>query len=329
MKRVLGSFFIILIAAAAVFLIGWVQFGIRPGECGVMVSKTSGVLERPLLPGSFVWRWEKLLPTNVTIHKFSMEPHRSVQTYTGTLPGADLYAKMLDAPADFSYELEVAVQLSPRAESLVTLVKKNEIASQEDLDAYLDNKAKVVAGLVADRMLPSVQPSPDSASRWTGYLSAKALDKATLDSLAEKSAEDLTAVTLNAVEIPKARLPDMTSYEGIQDLYGNYREELNRSLQERAARYADEMHESEKSVRLLEQYAELLKKYPQLKDLGTIQEVSKTLKGLPASPDGLEAGVGSLLGEAAAAGTTGASGGTAAGAAGPETAGAETAPAAN
>ncbi|MBP5465426.1 MAG: hypothetical protein J6Y13_09680, partial [Treponema sp.] len=125
MKRVLASFFIILIAAAAVFLIGWVQFGIKPGECGVMVSKTSGVLEKPLLPGSFVWRWEKLLPTNVTIHTFSMEPHRSVQTYSGSLPGSDLYSKMLDAPADFSYELEVAVQLSPKAESLVTLVKKN------------------------------------------------------------------------------------------------------------------------------------------------------------------------------------------------------------
>lgn len=307
MRRVLASFFIILIAAVAVFLIGWVQFGIKPGECGVMVSKTSGVLERPLLPGSFVWRWEKLLPTNVTIHKFSMEPHRSVQTYAGTLPGADLYSKMLDSPADFSYELEVVVQLSPKAESLVTLVKKNEIASQEDLEAYLDNKAKVVAGLVADRMLPSVLPSSDSASRWTGYLSAKALDKATLDSLAEKSTEDLAAVTLTAVEIPKARLPDMTSYEGIQELYGNYREELNRSLQERAARYADEMHESEKSVKLLEQYAELLKKYPQLKDLGTIQEVSKTLKGLPASSDGIEGGVISLL-EGASGGTASASG---------------------
>ena len=282
MKRVLGSLVIILLAAAAVFLIGWVQFGIKPGECGVMVSKTSGTLEQPLLPGTFVWRWEKILPTNVSIHKFKMEPHKSVQSYSGSLPGADLYSKMLGSVPDFSYEMEIIVQLSPKAEALVTLVEKNEIASQEDLNAYLDNKAKVISGLVADRLLPSLLPSPDSSSRMS-YLSTKALDKSALDSLAAQSAEDLTAVTLNSVEISKARLPDMTSYGEIVELYGNYKEELDKSMKEKAALYADQMNEEERSVKLLEKYAELLKKYPQLKDLGTINEVSKALKGLPAA----------------------------------------------
>ena len=136
-------------------------------------------------------------------------------------------------------------------------------------------------------------------------------------------------MTLNAVEIPKARLPDMTSYEGMQELYGNYREELNRSLQERAARYADEMHESEKSVKLLEQYAELLKKYPQLKDLGTIQEVSKTLKGLPASSDGIESLAGSLPGGTAGSTGAGSSGAVTSSGTAPEAAGPETVPAAD
>lgn len=283
MKRVLASLVIILMAAAAVFMIGWVQFGIKPGECGVMVSKTSGVLERPLLPGSFVWRWERLLPTNVTIHKFRMEPYRSVQSYSGSLPGADLYSKMLDSVPDFSYELDVAVQLSPKAESLVSLVEKNEISAQEDLDAYMENKAKVVSAIVADRILPSAIPTADSSSRWTGYMIAKALDKSALDSISAAGSGDLEAVTLNSVEISKALIPDMESYTEIQGLYGNYKDELEKSIREKASVYADQMNEEERSVRLLEKYAELLKRYPQLKDLGTIQEVSKTLKGLPAS----------------------------------------------
>lgn len=316
MKRVLGSLVIILLAAAAVFFIGWVQFGIKPGECGVMVSKTSGTLERPLLPGSFIWRWEKLLPTNVSMHKFKMEPRKSVLSYSGSLPGADLYSKMLGSVPDFSYEIEIVVQLSPKAEALVTLVEKNEIASQDDLDAYLDNKAKLVAGLVADKLLPSGLSTPASSSRWTGYLSAKALDKSALDSLAEQAAEDLAAVTLNSVEITKARLPDMESYEGIKDIYGNYKEELDKSIKESAALYADQMNEEERSVRLLEKYAELLKKYPQLKDLGTINEVSKALQGLPAaeleaaapkaqaeSQPGAESAAPDVAGSEAAAGT--------------------------
>lgn len=279
----LSTLIIILLAAVAVFLIGWVQFGIKPGECGVMVSKTSGTLERPLLPGSFVWRWEKLLPTNVSIHTFRLEPRKSVQSYSGSLPGADLYSKMLGSVPDFSYELEIAVQLSPKAEALVVLVEKNEITSQDDLDAYLDNKAKVVASLVADKLLPSGLPSPDSSSRWTGFLSARTLDKSALDSLSSQAAGDLEAVTLNSVEITKSRLPDMESYEGIKELYGSYKEELDKSLKEKAALYADQMNEEERSVWLLEKYAELLKKYPQLKDLGTINEVSKALQGLPAA----------------------------------------------
>ena len=52
----------------------------------------------------------------------------------------------------------------------------------------------------------------------------------------------------------------MESYEGIKELYGSYKEELDKSLKEKAALYADQMNEEERSVRLLEKYAELLKK---------------------------------------------------------------------
>ncbi len=297
MKQVLASFFIILIAAVVVFLIGWVQFDIKPGECGVMVSKTSGTLEKALLPGSFAWRWEKLLPTNASILKFSMEPHTSVQSYTGSLPGSDLYAKMLESSPDFSYELEIAVQLSPTAEGLVSLVEKNEISSKEDLDTYLENKAMVISKAVADSILPDLDAAPSRS-----YYHPKALDKSSLDALAKSAADDLETVTLNSIEITKSRLPDMDSYVKTKELYENYKLEIEESLKERASQYADEIHEGEKSITMLEKYAELLKKYPQLKDLGTINEVTKTLKGLSAS-EGLEENLDSLL--EGSAGTSG------------------------
>ncbi len=289
MKQVLASFIIILIAAAAIFLIGWVQFDIKPGECGVMVSKTSGTHEKALLPGSFAWRWEKLLPTNTNIHKFSMEPHTSVQSYTGSLPGSDLYSKMLESSPDFSYELEIAVQLSPKAEGLVSLVEKNEISSQEDLDAYLENKARVLSKAVADSILPDLDAAPSRS-----YYHPKALDKSSLETLAKSAADDLETVTLNSIEITKSRLPDMESYANTKELYENYKLEIEESLKERAAQYADEIHEGEKSITMLEKYAELLKKYPQLKDLGTINEVTKTLNGL-SSNEGIGEKLDSLL----------------------------------
>ena len=80
-KRVFSNIVVLLIAGAAVFFVGWMQLAVKPGTCGIMTSKTGGLYEVPIETGLFQWKWERLLPTNVTLKAFPWSPTRQGQTF--------------------------------------------------------------------------------------------------------------------------------------------------------------------------------------------------------------------------------------------------------
>ncbi|MBR0124900.1 MAG: hypothetical protein IJM03_06080, partial [Treponema sp.] len=153
MKKFFANVIVILIACAAIFFIGWVQFLVKPGYCGVLTSKTSGIHKEALVSGKFAWCWEKLLPTNAQVHLFSLSPYKSRQTEEGMLPSGELYASKLGGNADFSYKLdmEIALELSP--EKIHELFSANKISSQDDLNSWYNSKAKLVSAAVADKVI--------------------------------------------------------------------------------------------------------------------------------------------------------------------------------
>ena len=173
-KRIIANFVVLLAAAAAVFYVGWIQFSVEPGYCGVMESKTGGVYPKPVLAGQFAWRWERLLPTNVRISKFPLAPCKSEQEYTGSLPSAETYARMVDGGADFSYAVRMTLSLSLPPEELVKLAASHEIKDEADLSAWYEARAKAGADLapatITDISIDSVK-IPD----YTLYESAKKL----------------------------------------------------------------------------------------------------------------------------------------------------------
>ena len=115
-KRFFANIIVLAVFAAAVFFIGWVQFFVKPRHCAVMQSKTGGIYSKPIVPGSFEWRWERLLPTNVTLTAFSTEPVNSVQTVSGTLPGGETYSSLLEGNPSFSYSmtLQITASVAPK-----------------------------------------------------------------------------------------------------------------------------------------------------------------------------------------------------------------------
>ena len=85
-KKFFANIVILAIFAAVVFYIGWITFLVKPGFCAVMSSKTSGIYEKPVMSGAMTWRWERLLPTNVTLETFDLAPFKSTQVVSGELP---------------------------------------------------------------------------------------------------------------------------------------------------------------------------------------------------------------------------------------------------
>lgn len=96
---------IIVILGGAGFYAGWVQFAVPPGSYGLVNSRTHGMDPHLLRPGEFRWLWYRLIPTNVQITVFSLETVQHSIHLVNTLPSAATYAAFAGIDADFSWEL--------------------------------------------------------------------------------------------------------------------------------------------------------------------------------------------------------------------------------
>ena len=272
MKKFFANLILILMACAAIFFIGWVQFLVKPGYCGVLTSKTSGIHKEALVSGKFAWRWEKLLPTNAQVHLFSLSPYKSRQTEAGILPSGELYASKLGGNVDFSYKMDMEISLELSPEKIHELFSANKISSQDDLNSWYNSKAKLVSAAVADRVIK--QKSAESP------LKSVVFSDAELASLSSEFSSELEGGKISSVEISSAKIPDFELYNMAKNSYSAYQKELDAKLKELAAAQAKTLAEENRSMQQLEKFANLLKEYPQLESLAKSDNFSQIINAL-------------------------------------------------
>ncbi|MCR5319331.1 MAG: hypothetical protein K6E22_13985 [Treponema sp.] len=272
MKKFFANLILILMACAAIFFIGWVQFLVKPGYCGVLTSKTSGIHKEALVSGKFAWRWEKLLPTNAQVHLFSLSPYKSRQTEAGILPSGELYASKLGGNVDFSYKMDMEISLELSPEKIHELFSANKISSQDDLNSWYNSKAKLVSAAVADRVIK--QKSAESP------LKSVVFSDADLASLSAEFSSELEGGKISSVEISSAKIPDYELYEMAKNSYSAYQKELDAKLKELASAQAKTLAEENRSMQQLEKFANLLKEYPQLESLAKSDNFSQIINAL-------------------------------------------------
>ena len=145
MKKFLACVLILAVFTGAVFYIGWTQFRVKPDTVGIVVSKTSGVSEKPVQNGEFAWHWQFLLPTNATLKLFHIKPVDIQKTITGCLPSGEAYASYYNVQGLFDYSFTFDIQLTVSPEAVVELMKENKIADDSDLPVYLEGAAGTLA----------------------------------------------------------------------------------------------------------------------------------------------------------------------------------------
>ncbi len=263
---------LLAIFAAVVFFIGWIQFLVKPGTVGVMESKTSGLYESPILPGEFAWRWERLLPTNVTMHVFDLTPYQSKQTVSGDLPSASIYRAQLEPSPDFSYRIECEVSLSASPDALVTLVKNHSVSDTTELHSLLGTKAAVIAHFTAEYLIEhnsarNVLPS--------------SLSKNEIEEVLALAGDGLEGIVVDEIKLSSVRIPDYELYQTAKDSYTAYQERVKALLMEKASEQASTLAEEDRTMAQLEKFGELLSKYPQLEELskqGSITDIISVLR---------------------------------------------------
>lgn len=210
MKKTTISFLILLIFAAFIFWTGYTQRKIKPDSFGVLMTKTGGLKEKPLLPGEHNWNWEFLLPTNAQLKLFQIQPYSCTKTVSGQLPSGPLYTKMLNTTYEFDYSFDFSISMTLSPEAVINLIKLNQISTQDDLTSYFDAAAATVAQLTANYLLTKSEENPKFKPE------SMRKDELLRNIQVYKEFPD---IELFALSLNNSKIPDYSLYNKLQDNY--------------------------------------------------------------------------------------------------------------
>jgi hypothetical protein len=253
MKKFFVTLCILIILGGLAFFFGWAQLKVPPGAYGLVRSKTHGLDPHPIRSGEFRWLWYKLIPTNVEIMVFRLEPVNHRFTAKNTLPSGDTYAAFAGTAADFSWELSATLSFSINPDALTGLVSDNNIGSQDALDAWEQNLAEKMGALILRRF--------NSGAANAGELE-EILKTGSSPALEREIQGQFPVITGFSCVVNTAKFPDFALYSQIRSLYEDFiarqRDHVSTALGQQAENRIDAQIRFDE----LEHYGALLTKYP-------------------------------------------------------------------
>ncbi len=260
-KKFFTWIIVIILFTAAIFSIGWIQLWTEKGDsCTVMISKTSGIYEEPIVNGSFNWRWERLIPSNVVLESFEINRGTYSKSYTEKLDGADFYGSLTST--DFSYSIDLSVNITAEPEEILKLCKKKIIKNDSDLTEY----CKGIVDSFALKLLAELKE--------TSFVDI------------EKSVEKVLRDFNNGIKITSAKItdhkfPDMTLYSKAKEITDQYYEVLNKKINDLADSNAAKIVQQKEALSKLEELGQIVEKHPVLTEIlkeGNLEQIMKVLK---------------------------------------------------
>lgn len=209
MKKFLACVFILAVFTGAIFYIGWTQFRVKADTIGIVISKTNGIDDKPVLNGEFAWHWQFLLPTNATLKTFQIKPVNVQKTVTGCLPSGEAYAALFNADGLFDYSFTFDISLTVSPEAVVELMKLNKVTDDIDLTTYLEGVASTLAQHAAAYILNRAENN--SAFRVESIRREEILRGIQIY-------KDFPEVDVSVFSIQSSKLPDYNMYKKISNM---------------------------------------------------------------------------------------------------------------
>lgn len=274
MKKFLISLLLILIFAGAVFFIGWGQFAVPAGSYGVMVSKTSGISQKTIVPGEFCWFWERLLPTNTSMRIFSIIPVTRTTTISGELPSADIYSPMLEGSPNFSYKFSVQTELMMKSNYLPNFVRRTDAKENEQLQEYLNQQGDLIAQEVIQYILSK---SLDNANNL--MLLATDTEELKTGINADSKFKDLE---ISNITVKTAQMPDTELYNIAKASYAEFQAKVKQSLAELTKNQSTITANDYLQIERFARWGKILQEYPILIDFLAVSrdDASKAIGAL-------------------------------------------------
>jgi hypothetical protein len=260
MRKFFIILLILLIVGGVGFFYGWTQFAVPPGSYGVMRSKTHGLDPRLVREGEFRWVWYKLIPTNLIIETYRLGRLDRQVTFRGSLPSGDVYTAFAastgisDIKVDFSYELDTRISFSLKADSLVSLVKENNISGQAELESFQEGIARNIEAFVLRWMNDPERREEIPTLLMTGSSSG----------LEGEIAGNFPYIENISCRIGATRFPDYGLYRQLQEFYEDYMAKQRQYLNDLSEGAPEKRIDTKLRLDELARYGELLTKYPVL-----------------------------------------------------------------
>ncbi len=264
MKKFITWMILLIALAGAGFLAGWIQFRIPAGSYGVYVTKTRGWHSGILEPGRFAWTWEALIPTNLRLFRFTVEPRTEAVTFAGSLPSSGLYAGFAVGNPDFSYDVSYTITASVRPEALPGVAESRRIETQESLNAWLTERIRT-AGEALRGLLLARSSDPDWIAAVLGG------DPGAMKALSEDIAEGAPELEILSVAIRSLKVPDLDLYRAVKSRYLSFLESEESALNRILEKESQARAQVELRLESLERYGQLITKYPKLIDFLAVE----------------------------------------------------------
>lgn len=280
MKKAIISLVILTIFAAVAFGFGYVPIRLEPGERVLMFSRTSGWDDEPLAPGAFSWRWELLIPQNVTFYRFPSETRRVTLTSTASLPSADVYREYLEGSPALEERVRMRLRYRISDDGIADLapmgLDAEGIASwYEDFDDRLRSVALDATAVAIRSFVDHDAEAP--------------LGDLVISTIESRISERFPEIDLEAVIVEEIAIPDVALYRIARETYLDVQGRRRSALLEAAEITAFEQTRQNERLEVLARYGEILDRHPILLDY---LEIAAQHESDPLNLQQLQSGVG-------------------------------------
>jgi hypothetical protein len=272
MRKFIIILIILIILGGVCFVFGWINLFVPANAYGVLVSKTNGYDATIITPGGdFVWRWQNIIPTNMTIYAFRNDVYKTTVKSTGEFPSAGVYSQ-LEKNADFSFSIQVELAFRFNENHLVSLVKDQGL-TPETLDTWYKSEESSLTGEIYTFLF-----SLKTEDELKLLINLPGLEKRLVSSLQENH-PDLRII--RATPVAPLKLPDpelyllmKADYLEILKARANYQMQLIEKQKTTISQTDLDLQRSELRLNQLKDYGELLNKYPILLKYLFIEKLS-------------------------------------------------------
>jgi len=237
---------IIIAFAGFIFWLGWEQLELSENTYAAVFTKTSGWKDKIISTDGFNWSFEKVIPTNYTIHKFKIDSIKFSYSENGELPSAKLYSEFTAIPPEnFSYNYSLVGSFKFDPNYLLSMLKDGSF-DQESFIQWQTEKTLEIQNVLKTFILTKIKDN--QLLTLEGAASSLLIDKYIF--------LDFSEISINMNN------PDMQLYTLSKNRYIQNFEAQSKADEKYLVEALKQKNDEQLRLNLLKQYGEVFTKYP-------------------------------------------------------------------